>query len=54
MENSHKQEVLFMKTAVCQTYVLCTKSNIVLYLTAFLNYLSAKALYTRHGIVTLY
>ena len=54
MENSHKQEVLFKKTAVCQTDVLCTKSNIALYLTAFLNYLSAKALHTGHGIVTSY
>ena len=26
----------------------------VLYLTAFLNYLSAKTLHTRYGIVTLY
>ena len=33
---------------------LCTKSSMVLYLKAFLNYLSAKALHTRYGIVTLY
>ena len=33
---------------------LCTKSNIVLYPTAFLNFLSAKVLHTRYGIVTLY
>ena len=40
-------------TIFMYTY-LCTKSNMVLYLTAFLNYLSAKALHTRYGIVTLY